>query len=235
MQDSANQPTYVFTPAMVPSLPIKGSTARFPVHRIYCVGRNFADHAVEMGHDPDKEPPFFFQKNPDTLVAPEQGFPYPAVSNDVHHEIELVIALKSGGSGIAPERALDCVYGYAVGLDMTRRDLQAEAKKHGRPWEVAKAFEHSAPCGPIHPVDVIGHPAEGAIRLTINGAPRQDGNLNQMIWKTPDMIAYLSRLFTLQPGDLIFSGTPAGVGAISRGDVMAAHIDGLDDIVVTVI
>ena len=226
---------YIFAPAPVPTLPVTGTSALFPVHRIYCVGRNFADHAIEMGHDPDKEPPFFFQKNPDTLVPPESGFPYPAASKDVHHEVELVVALKSGGSDIPGEKALDCVYGYAVGLDMTRRDLQAEAKKHGRPWDVAKAFEHSAPCGPLHPAAELGHPVQGAIRLEVNGAVRQDGNLHQMIWKVPEMIAYLSRLFTLAPGDLIFAGTPAGVGAVVKGDVMEAHIDGLGGIAVTVL
>lgn len=226
--------SYVFAPAPVPALPIEGSAALFPVHRIYCVGRNFADHAIEMGHDPDREPPFFFQKNPDTLVAPENGFPYPPASSDVHHEVELVIALKEGGSDIPVERALDCVYGYAIGIDMTRRDLQAEAKKLGRPWEVAKAFEHAAPCGPIHPAATIGHPAAGTIRLTVNGMIRQEGNLNQMIWKVPEMIACLSRLFMLAPGDLIFAGTPAGVGAVRRGDTMHAQIDGLGGIAVTV-
>lgn len=234
-ENAASGRDYIFAPAPVPTLPITGTAALFPVHRIYCVGRNFADHAIEMGHDPDKEPPFFFQKNPDTLVPPEDGFPYPSASSDVHHEVELVVALKSGGSDIPLEKALDCVYGYAIGLDMTRRDLQAEAKKHGRPWEIAKAFEHSAPCGPIHPASKIGHPREGAIRLAVNGAPRQDGDLNQMIWKVPEMISYLSRLFTLAPGDVIFAGTPAGVGAVERGDVMRAHIDGLGEIAVTVL
>jgi fumarylpyruvate hydrolase len=230
-----NTDRYVLAPAPVPTLAVEGTDALFPVHRIYCVGRNFADHAIEMGHDPDKEPPFFFQKNPDTLVRPEAGFPYPPASRDVHYEVELVVALCEGGSDIPVERALDCVYGYAVGLDMTRRDLQAEAKKLGRPWEIAKAFEHSAPCGPIHPAAGIGHPNNGAIRLDVNGQRRQDGNLDQMIWKVPEMIAYLSRLFTLAPGDLIFSGTPAGVGAVERGDVMHAHIDGLGGITVAVV
>lgn len=227
--------TYVFAPAPVPTLPVEGRAAHFPVHRIYCVGRNFADHAIEMGHDPDKEPPFFFQKNPDTLTAPSEGFPYPSASKDVHHEVELVVALKDGGSDIPVDRALDCVFGYAIGLDMTRRDLQAEAKKHGRPWEIAKAFEKSAPCGPLHAVSDVGHPVAGAIRLSVNGALRQDGNLDQMIWKVPEMIAYLSRFFTLQPGDLIFSGTPAGVGAVEKSDVMRAEIDGLGAITVTVL
>lgn len=226
---------YVFPPAAVPALPVKGGAALFPVRRIYCVGRNFADHAIEMGHDPTREPPFFFQKNPDTLVSPESGFPYPPASGDVHHEVELVVALKSGGSDIPAERALDCVYGYAIGLDMTRRDLQAQAKKQGRPWEVAKAFEHSAPCGPIHPAAAIGHPARGAIRLSVNGELRQDGDLDRMIWTVPEIIAHLSRLFTLAPGDLIFAGTPAGVGAVGKGDVMRAQIDGLGEITVAVL
>ncbi|SFA81811.1 fumarylpyruvate hydrolase [Rhizobium sp. NFR07] len=230
MNDMSLKNAYVFTPAPVPTLPVSGSQALFPVHRIYCVGRNFADHAIEMGHDPNKEPPFFFQKNPDTLVLAGKDFPYPAETKDVHHEVELVVALKSGGDNIPLDKALDCVYGYAVGLDMTRRDLQGEAKKLGRPWETGKAFENSAPCGPLHPVSAVGHPDKGAIWLKVNGATRQDGDLNQMIWKVPEMISYLSRLFTLQPGDLIFAGTPAGVGAIVRGDEMIAHVDGVDEV-----
>ncbi len=221
---------YVFKPAAIPTLPVVGTQALFPVHRIYCVGRNFADHAIEMGHDPNKEPPFFFQKNPDSLVLPGHDFPYPSESNDVHHEAELVVALKSGGDNIPLEKALDCVYGYAVGLDMTRRDLQGEAKKLGRPWETGKAFEASAPCGPLHPVEEVGHPTKGAVWCKVNGELRQSGDLNQMIWKVPEMIAYLSKLFTLQAGDLIFAGTPAGVGAIVKGDVMVAHVEGVDEI-----
>ncbi|NVP56850.1 fumarylacetoacetate hydrolase family protein [Mycoplana rhizolycopersici] len=221
---------YVFKPAPVPTLPVAGSQALFPVHRIYCVGRNFADHAIEMGHDPNKEPPFFFQKNPDTLVLAGSDFPYPSETKDVHHEVELVVALKSGGDNIPLDKALDCVYGYAVGLDMTRRDLQGEAKKLGRPWETGKAFEASAPCGPLHPVEQVGHPSNGAIWLKVNGEIRQNGDLNQMIWKVPEMIAYLSRLFTLKAGDLIFAGTPAGVGAIVKGDEMVAHVDGVDEV-----
>jgi fumarylpyruvate hydrolase len=230
MNDMSLKNAYVFTPAPVPTLPVSGSQALFPVHRIYCVGRNFADHAIEMGHDPNKEPPFFFQKNPDTLVLAGADFPYPAETKDVHHEVELVVALKSGGDNIPLDRALDCVYGYAVGLDMTRRDLQGEAKKLGRPWETGKAFENSAPCGPLHPVSAVGHPDKGAIWLKVNGEIRQEGDLNQMIWKVPEMISYLSRLFTLKAGDLIFAGTPAGVGAIVKGDEMIAHVDGVDDV-----
>jgi len=227
---TATNSAYVINPAPIPTLPVVGSQALFPVHRIYCVGRNFADHAIEMGHDPNKEPPFFFQKNPDTLVLPGADFPYPSQSKDVHPEVELVVALKSGGKDISLDRALDCVFGYAVGLDMTRRDLQNEAKKAGRPWETGKAFDASAPCGPLHPVSEVGHPTEGDIWIKVNGETRQTGNLNQMIWKVPEMISYLSGLFTLQPGDLIFAGTPAGVGAIVKGDVMVAHVDGIDEL-----
>src|SRR5215213_2934764 len=190
------QADYVIAPPPVPALPVLGTGRLFPVRRLYCVGRNYAAHAIEMGHDPDREPPFFFQKNPDSLVLDGQ-FPYPAASSDVHFEIELVVALQSGGSDIPVERAMDCVYGYAVGLDMTRRDLQGEAKKLGRPWEVGKSFEASAPCSAIVPAGRLGHPAEGKIWLEQNGKRVQDGDLNQMIWKVPEIIAELSKLFTL--------------------------------------
>ncbi|MBD9454475.1 fumarylacetoacetate hydrolase family protein [Rhizobium sp. RHZ02] len=224
-----------FAPPATSVLPIAGSDIHFPVHRIYCVGRNFADHAIEMGHDPTKEPPFFFQKNSDSLVRPERGFPYPGQSEDVHYEVELVIALHKGGSDIPVNRALECVFGYAVGLDMTRRDLQDVGKKMGRPWEVAKAFEDSAPCGRIQLAERIGHPSAGDIWLSVNGERRQSGDLNQMIWKVPEMISYLSKLFTLRPGDLIFAGTPAGVGPIKVGDDMVARIAGVDEISVKVL
>jgi fumarylpyruvate hydrolase len=221
---------YLFAPLVRPTLPVIGTDALFPVHRIYCVGRNFADHAIEMGHDPNREPPFFFQKNPDSLLPLGEDMPYPPQTNDLHHEIELVVALDKGGTDIPVETALEHVYGYAVGLDMTRRDLQGEAKKLGRPWETGKAFEASAPCTPLVPAAQIGHPAKGAIWAKVNGEPRQSGDLAQMIWKVPEMIAYLSRLFTLQPGDLIFAGTPAGVGAVKRGDVIEGGIDGVGEI-----
>ncbi|MFG1331417.1 fumarylacetoacetate hydrolase family protein [Xanthobacter autotrophicus] len=227
--------SYVFAPPAVPTLPIVGSDDHFPVHRIYCVGRNFADHAVEMGHDPNKEPPFFFQKNPDTLVPHGATIAYPKMSQDVHHEIELVVALKAGGEDIPLERALDCVFGYAVGLDLTRRDLQGEAKKLGRPWEVGKAFEEAAPCSALVPAATIGHPDAGRIFLKINGSVKQEGNLNQMIWKVPEMIANLSTLFRLAPGDLIFAGTPAGVGPISKGDVLEGGVDGVGELRLTVV
>ncbi|WP_027231608.1 fumarylacetoacetate hydrolase family protein [Phyllobacterium sp. UNC302MFCol5.2] len=226
---------FVFDPLPQPALPVAGLDKLFPVHRIYCVGRNYADHAIEMGHDPSREPPFFFQKNPDSLLTEGRNFPYPTATNDVHFEMELVVALAKGGSDISVEYALDHVYGYAVGLDMTRRDLQGEAKKLGRPWEVGKAFEASAPCSPIVPAAAIGHPAAGAIWLKVNGTERQRGDLDQMIWKVPETISYLSTLFTLQPGDLIFTGTPAGVGAVQRGDEMHGGVDGIGEIQVRVV
>lgn len=226
---------YVIAPPEQAFLPVKGTDAVFPVHRIYCVGRNYAAHAIEMGGDPTREPPFFFQKNPDNLLLAGEDFPYPDRSSDVHHEIELVVALSRGGKDIPVEQALDCVFGYAVGLDMTRRDLQGECKKLGRPWEIGKAFEHSAPCGPLVRASDIGHPASGAIWLRVNGEPRQQGDLNQLIWKVPEMIAYLSGLFELKPGDLVMSGTPSGVGAVQRGDVMFGHIDGIGDLEVKVV
>jgi fumarylpyruvate hydrolase len=225
---------FVIAPPKQASLKVKGSKASFPVHRIYCVGRNYAAHAVEMGGDPNRESPFFFQKNPDNLVI-DGVFPYPPASSDVHHEIELVVALKEGGKDIALKHALDCVYGYGVGLDMTRRDLQGKAKDAGRPWEVGKAFESSAPCTPLVPASGIGHPSQGAIWLDVNGARKQSGNLDQMIWKVPEMISYLSGLFELQPGDLIFSGTPSGVGPVKRGDKLHGHIDAIGDLEVEVV
>ncbi len=221
---------YVIAPPPVAAVPVAGTDRLFPVHRVYCVGRNYAAHAVEMGHDPDKEHPFFFQKNPDNLVTGGGAFPYPPATTDVHHEIELVVALKSGGQDIPVEDALNHVYGYAVGLDMTRRDLQAEAKKAGRPWAVAKAFEKSGPIGPIAPAGEIGHPADGAIWLKVNDEMRQDGDLNQLIWKVPEVISYLSGLFALSAGDLIFTGTPSGVGPVQRGDVLHGHIAGIGDL-----
>jgi len=225
--------TYAFPPIALPTLPIRGSDKLFPIHRIYCVGRNYADHAVEMGHDPNKEPPFFFQKNADN-VATDGTFPYPAASADVHFEIELVVALKSGGVDIKPADAMTHVFGYAVGIDMTRRDLQAEAKRLQRPWEVGKAFEHSAPCSPLLLAQHVENPSQGAIWLDVNGERKQSGNLNQMIWDIPHQIAFLSGLFALKGGDLIFTGTPAGVGATKRGDRLQGHIDGIGDLEVSV-
>lgn len=226
---------YVIPPRMQPALPVSGREEMFPVHRIYCVGRNFADHAIEMGHDPSREAPFFFQKNPDCLVRSGASIPYPPLTHDLHHEVELVVALKSGGDNIPVEQALACVYGYGVGIDLTRRDLQGEMKKAGRPWEIGKAFEQSAPCSALVPADVIGHPAQGRIYLNVNGKPKQEGNLNQMIWKVPEMISTLSTLFTLVPGDLIYCGTPAGVGPVEKGDVLDGGVDGVGTINLTVV
>jgi fumarylpyruvate hydrolase len=225
---------YVVQPTPVATLPVQGSDELFPIHRIYCVGRNYAEHAIEMGHDPSKEPPFFFQKNPDNIVT-DGKFPYPSATSDVHHEIEMVVALSKGGTDIPVEAALDHVFGYGVGLDMTRRDLQGEAKKLGRPWEVGKAFEASAPCGPLVPASEIGHPTSGAVTLKVNAEIRQQGDLNQLIWKVPEMISYLSGLFTLQPGDIIMTGTPAGVGAVVRGDVLEGFVEGIGKIEVVVV
>lgn len=224
---------FVIPAPSVPSIPVSGGGS-FPVRRVYCIGRNYAAHAIEMGHDPDREPPFFFQKNPDNLDSSGE-FPYPPHSTDVHHEVELVVALKSGGTNIPLDRALDHVWGYAVSLDMTRRDLQGEAKKLGRPWEIGKAFERSAPVGPLIPVAASGPLEAGRIELKVNGALRQEGDLNQMIWKVPEMISYLSEYFELQAGDIIMSGTPSGVGPVLRGDTMEAMIEGLGSLTVKVV
>lgn len=226
---------FVFDPPPVTGVPVRGTAKLFPVRRVYCVGRNYAEHAIEMGHDPNKEAPFFFQKNADNLVVGGGAFPYPSGTKDVHHEIELLVFLAKGGENIPVEKALDHVFGYAVGLDMTRRDLQGEAKKLGRPWEVGKAFEASAPCGDIVPASEIGHPQSGAIWLKVNGELRQTGDLNQLIWKVPESIAYLSGLFRLAPGDVIMTGTPAGVGAVKRGDELHGHVDGVGDLRVKVV
>ena len=230
---STDQNDYLFTPN-IPSLAIAGSSQRYPVRRVYCVGRNYAEHAREMGHDPDREPPFFFTKHPDSLLADGSVFPYPPGTESVHHEIEMVVAIGRGGADIPPERALEHVYGYAVGLDMTRRDLQAEAKKMGRPWAVAKGFDHAAPCSALVPATQIGHPTEGRIWLEINGELRQEGDLASLIWSVPEVVAYLSRLFVLEPGDLIMTGTPAGVGAVQRGDRLSGGVQGIGTLEVTV-
>jgi fumarylpyruvate hydrolase len=226
---------HVFPVRPVPTLAVAGTEQRFPVHRIYCVGRNYAEHAREMGHDPDREPPFFFLKPADALVPEGAGFPYPALSSMVHYEMELVVAIGQGGSNIPADRALEHVFGYAVGLDMTRRDLQNEAKKLGRPWEAGKAFEHSAPCSRVYPVSQVGHPQTGAIWLEVNGERRQQADLADLIWDIPHIIAYASTLFALQPGDLIYTGTPAGVGPIQPGDVMRGGVEHVGEIEVKVV
>jgi len=222
--------SFVIPPPPQPSLSIAGSANRFPVRRVYCVGRNYAAHAIEMGHDPDREDPFFFQKNPDNLVPDASSFPYPDASSDVHHEIEMVVALSSGGRNIAVADAMSHVWGYGVGLDMTRRDLQGQMKKAGRPWEIGKAFEDSAPCSALVPASTTGHPESGRVWLEVNGELRQEGDLNQLIWKIPEMISYLSGLFELAAGDVIFSGTPAGVGPVERGDKLTGGVDGIGEL-----
>ena len=226
--------TYVIDPPKQAALAVAGSDSVFPVRRIYCIGRNYAEHAIEMGHDPKKEPPFFFQKNPDNINS-SGDFPYPPKTSDVHFEIEMVVALKSGGRNIAIGNALGHVFGYGIGLDMTRRDLQGEMKKMGRPWEIGKAFENSAPMGPLHLVSETGHIASGPITLHVNRALRQSGDINQMIWKVPEMIAYLSEYYEIAAGDLIMSGTPAGVGPISHGDDMVGSVAGLGNLAVKVV
>jgi fumarylpyruvate hydrolase len=232
-QKGLHSMTYAFTPVPQPALPVKGTGQLFPIHRIYCVGRNYAEHTKEMGGD-TKDPPFFFQKNPDNVIA-DGTFPYPPQTQNVHHELELVVALKSGGSNIKAADAMSHVFGYAVGIDMTRRDLQDVAKKLARPWEVAKAFEASAPITAIVPASQVETIARGAIWLEINGVRKQTGDLSQMIWDVPNQIAFLSTLFELKPGDLIFTGTPSGVGPVKKGDRLKGHVDGVGDLEVTVV
>lgn len=222
--------TFIFDPQPQSYLPINNSDQNFPVRRIYCVGRNYADHAREMGHDPDREPPFFFQKNPNNLLINNADFPYPPKSNNVHFEIELVVALDKGGKDLSLTQAEDTIFGYAVGLDMTRRDLQGEMKEMGRSWEIGKAFEHSAPCSPLIRKTDVRKLEKAEIWLDVNGIRKQTGRINEMIWDVAETISYLSGLFELTAGDIIMTGTPAGVGAITQGDEMHGHIDGVGDL-----
>jgi fumarylpyruvate hydrolase len=222
--------TYVIQPPPITTLPVAGTDESFPVSRVYCVGRNYAEHAVEMGGDPDREPPFFFAKPANSVVPNGGTLPFPSATEDLHFEIELVVALAEGGADLDASDALSHVFGYAVGLDMTRRDLQSEAKKAGRPWDMAKGFDLSAPVSAIRPVSAIGHPERGSIWLRVNGELRQEGDLSQQIWKVPETIAFLSTLVDLRPGDLIMTGTPKGVGPVSRGDRLVGHIDGVGDL-----
>ena len=221
--------TVIPVPA-IPSLSVRGSDARFPVRRVYCVGRNYADHAREMGGDPNREPPFFFGKPQDTVVPGGGALPYPPATANLHHEVELVVALARGGQDLSPEAALACIFGYAVGIDLTRRDLQAKAKDKGQPWDTAKGFDQSAPVSEVVPASTLGHPGSGSIWLQVNGVERQRGDLSQMTWRVPEVISHLSRFFTLAPGDLIFTGTPAGVGALVRGDQVRCGIDGIGEL-----
>jgi fumarylpyruvate hydrolase len=232
---SSSNTNYVFAPPATVSVGVVGESARYPVRRIYCVGRNYAEHAREMGHDPDRELPFFFQKNPDNLVLNNQDFPYPTMTSNLHHEIELVVAMGQGGRDISAANALAHVYGYALGIDLTRRDLQNEAKKTGRPWEIGKAFEHSAPMTDITPATNSGHLSKGAIWLKVNGEVRQQSDLTQLIWNIPEIIAHLSAIFELRAGDLIMTGTPAGVAAVKPGDVMEGFCEGVGTIITKVV
>ncbi|MFS7308294.1 fumarylacetoacetate hydrolase family protein [Rahnella inusitata] len=220
---------FVIAVPNTPSLAVEGQSARFPLRRVYCVGRNYSEHAREMGHDPDREPPFFFSKPADAVVPASGSVPYPTLTEDLHYEVELVVAIAQGGKNIAVADALSHVWGYTVGVDLTRRDLQAQAKKMGRPWDFAKGFDASAPASPLLPVSQTGHPATGKIWLDVNGEQRQRGDLSDQIWQVADVISYLSQAVELQPGDLIYTGTPAGVGAVQRGDVITGGIEGLSD------
>jgi fumarylpyruvate hydrolase len=222
------------SPLPAPSLAVSGGGA-FPVHRIYCVGRNYAAHTREMGFDPNREEPFFFLKPADALVASGKDIAYPPMTHDFQHEIELVVAIGEGGRAISAEQAPRHVFGYAVGLDMTRRDLQMNARKQGRPWDMGKGFDESAPCAPLIPASVCGYLERGAIWLEVNGEVRQKSDIAHLIWSVPEVIQHLSRFVTLCPGDLIFTGTPEGVGPVKAGDVMEGHIDGLEDLRTTVV
>ena len=217
-----------------PTVPVEGTEAQFPVRRIYCVGRNYAEHAREMGGNPEREPPFFFMKPADAIVT-DGRMTYPSKTADLQHEIELVVALSHGGRDIPVADALDCVFGYAVGLDMTRRDIQGELKAKGRSWEMGKAFDQSAPISSLVPASRIGHPQRGAITLAVNSQPRQHGDLADMIWPVADIIANLSGYVTLQPGDLIFTGTPAGVGKVARGDRLEGAVEGVGELSVRIV
>jgi len=225
--------SYVFPPAPAPSVPVVGTEAQFPVHRIYCVGRNYEEHAKEMGFT-GREPPFFFMKPADAIVVAPPGattpLPYPSLTTNLHHEIELVVAIGKGGKNIAAADALSHIYGYAVGLDMTRRDLQNDMKKQGRPWSIGKGFDHSAPIGPITPAAQAGDVGKAGIWLQVNGVDRQRSNVAQLIWNIAETIEHLSAAWELQPGDLIYTGTPEGVSAVVTGDMLEGGVDGLGSI-----
>lgn len=226
--------SYVIQAPVQPSLGVANSEQRFPIRRVFCVGRNYGAHAREMGSDPNREPPFFFSKPADAVVPASGAVPYPPATQDLHHEVELVVALGAGGTNIDPAQALELVWGYGVGLDLTRRDLQAVAKDSGRPWDMAKGFDASAPCSDLVPASRLGHPQDARIWLEVNGAVKQEGNLNEMIWPIPDVIASLSRLVTLAPGDLIYTGTPAGVAALKPGDQLRGGVDGVAEFALSI-
>jgi fumarylpyruvate hydrolase len=227
--------TFLFPAPTQPSLAVVGTEARFPVRRIYCVGQNYATHAREMGGDPDRDPPFFFSKPTDALVPGGGEVAYPPATANLHHEVELVVALDRGGRNLSVEESLSCVLGYAVGLDLTRRDLQARAKEQGRPWDLAKGFDQSAPVSAVLPVAGQGHPTQGAIWLQVNGVERQRGDLAQLTWGVAEVISHLSAYVALAPGDLIFTGTPAGVGILLPGDQVRCGIDGVGQLAITLV
>ena len=222
-------PSYVIAPPPVAAVPVQGSDQLFPVRRIFCVGRNYAEHAIEMGSDPTREPPFYFAKPADAVLTGGADMPYPSRTRDLHHEMELVVAIGTGGSDIAVADALKHVWGYCAGLDMTRRDLQGEAKKTGRPWDMGKGFDHSAPMGALRPAAGFD-PSRGHIELKVNGKTRQVSDLSKLIWSVPEVIANLSELVALAPGDLIMTGTPEGVAAVVRGDVLEGHVEGVGEV-----
>jgi len=233
---AGSQPIFA-VPAV--TIPIVGDTDVFPVRRIYCIGRNYAAHAIERGSDPTREPPFFFQKPTDAIqnvaIGKVADHPYPLLTKNYHHEVELVAVLKSGGTNIPPEKALDHVYGYALGLDMTRRDLQNGMAAEKKPWEIGKSFDHAAVLGPIHPVAKVGHLTKGAISLAVNGTVRQDSNLDRMTWSVAEQISKLSEAFELKAGDIIYSGTPENVGPVVKGDVLLCKLEGLPDMSIRIV
>lgn len=226
--------SFVIDPPTTPSVAVAGSDQRFPIRRVFCVGRNYAAHAREMGKDPEREPPFFFMKPADAVVPASGTVPYPALTSELHHEIEMVVAIGRGGVNVKPQDALDLVWGYGVGVDLTRRDIQDIAKKMSRPWDWAKGFDASAPCSEIHPVSVVGHPSEGEVWLNVDGALKQTGDLQDLTWPVADVISYISQAVALAPGDLIFSGTPAGVGPLQPGDEVKGGVQGVADFTFTV-
>jgi fumarylpyruvate hydrolase len=230
---STDGKTYVIPQPPQAVIPVAGTDKYFPVRRLWCVGRNYVEHIKEMGQDV-REPPFFFAKPADAIVADGGTVPYPSLTKDMHHEVELVVALKSGGRNIATEKALASIYGYGVGIDLTRRDLQIASRDIKRPWEIGKAFDHSAPCGALRAAAEIGHPAKGRIMLKVNGQVRQDGNLDQMIWRVPEIIAKLSEMVELAAGDIIMTGTPSGVAATVAGDRIECEIEGVGTLQVTI-
>lgn len=226
---------YVFSPPSMPSLAVAGESARFPLRRIFCVGRNYEAHAREMGKDPTRDPPFFFMKPADVALDAPASIPYPPDTNNFHYEIELVVAIGQGGKNIALGKALDHVWGYGVGVDLTRRDLQLAARDAGRPWSWGKAFDRSAPVAPLHRVAKVGHPATGRIWLAVNGVVKQDQDIADLIWSVPEVISIISHSIELRPGDLIMTGTPAGVGALMPGDKLTGGVEGLGEITLDIV